>query len=415
MILLLVLLLTLHQTHQTSQNNLPADYLLTSSLVERGVHVHNGIEIEIGSGHEFSKNIRRFEVNIGYPEILIGNNQKIGWGINCDLDSSVQSNSCKITNEVEEQINFQKIKLKVQSAELHLKLHSTDQINGTDAIKAKAKLISQSEPWPISNWGIIGLSPHSEFVKYIKALYQSDSFEIMLFFINDDEYHFKKEIMFKFRPVINPKYPKEAITSTHSIPENALFWSINGSLEITDKTWNIETTPICLSSTANYLILIENAHERCLAIKKVICSSLTEEVCKKQDSDLDLAPILKITLETKEYLIPSHKYLFYKQNTLECAFGEIKYHRGEDCPENSLFGIGKQFFTDQIPVFKFSKDGSLAVTFLDNYRIEGIEAKLYLHFTILAGLSGLILLAGWSYVIYIAKSPNKDSDDYLGI
>lgn len=414
MILFILFLVLQTINYSNCQNDLPLNFSLTPSALFISESFANGVELEIATGNEITKGLRRFEINFGYSSIIIGNEMKVNWGIKCDSTHTKERNSCEIIDENEKTSLYYSSMYKYQIGKLHFRIDPNSQLKGNDLPAAKVEMISSSEKWPLSNWGVLGLAPNCDFAQYIKNLYKSD-FSILFDFQVRDSSHYIQETVFTLYSILNPEYLKEDVISTHKVLNQERFWVIPGELKMISEIWSIPSTEICLSSVSDRLISVSNPKERCEQIQKIVCKGEIGSNCRKENADLGLIPEMTIYFESIPYKIESSQYIYFEKDQLKCYFGDIFSNKGKDCPNECLLAVGKQFLSSFIPILHWKSDGSTEVSFLKKYNYES-SMKLYISlaffFLIVATIT---LFASSVFVMSVAKNMEEMKSGYFNL
>ena len=399
---------------ETNLNNIPNEFNWQTSLLKREVNSENGVYIKIGSGNEMTKHLRSFQINIGYKSVVITNSKSISWGVVCDDSTSLTIDSCSIDDNEEKEETYGKALFKYQSGKIHLNMHKNVNLNVTNDQRVNVKIVSSFSEWTLSNWMVLGLSPKSEFGQYFNSIYQT-SFSLMLYFKNFDPYHFNDQSFYNLRAIFNPIIDQKDINGVYTLDKNDEFWAIDGNLTTTTKIWEIKKTKVCFSSISNNLILIKNSENQCDFFRSLVCDGRTGNDCHKEKADLRKAPNITINLENAQYSIPPENYLYFKLNVLKCYFEEFRAEINSECPKDSEFGVGKQFFVNNIPIFHFEVDGTRKVTLVKKHTILDSESNSYVKFVFLILLGIVISMVSVNYLFELKRIKREKANEYLQV
>lgn len=103
-----------------------------------------------------------FSVDLSYDDVLIPNQTKWDWGVQCDQENK----DCQMTTQVVKG-NYQVDSYSGLRGSLTLKLFK-DQVDP----KEKLNFVNVSEKvlsWKPEKWAVLGMSPKSNFINYLRA------------------------------------------------------------------------------------------------------------------------------------------------------------------------------------------------------------------------------------------------------
>lgn len=371
-----------------TDNQLPKDTLIETTSLKMDDRPHNGFILALGSSHESEWGIADFEVNLSYPKTFIGQISEVGWGINCDWKNTLKMNSCIVKSDDTKIVTYGSVNIKVKPADIHLRLSQSIKLNNVDLAMTKLSigLVVGGDAWPMENWGVIGLSPQSDFADYYRGIY-NNPFQILMQFKSSTFDQDQKHVEFKLNSVLNPSYKAGDIIAQNSLAKNATYWTLDGGLTMISDLWKIKPGKICLSSLTDDVLIMPDAKERCDAVKKLVCPNYVSEPCVKQVANFLKAPVIEIQFDDKSAKISPEMYLYFQNDNLECRFEELKSIQQNECDPESSFGIGKFFLQYFVVILEYGLEEDNKLILLNHFERESDEPKwwaLIFLFTIFA-------------------------------
>lgn len=395
-----------------SQNVAAQNQKIEIAALPKWNSIYNGIVAKIGSGNEKAEEKASFSCNIGHVNTIVGEKTLAKWGINCNANVD---NSCVVTDtSIADEFYFSKM-LKTQTAQLYLRLDQNDKLNITNPAVAKmeVRLAVGGNNWVLDDWGILGLSPKGEFAKLMTQAYK-DQASIVLKYKALDPNADNEELTFDFKSYLNVNFNATDLVKEFTIDESSTSWYGMADLEFIDAPWSYKNTKLCFNSITDEIIQVEDATDRCDAVKKIVCDGKIGPDCTKDNADISKAPPLVLAFgETKLTFTPSDYIYFNKKNVLDCRFGDIGDLRTNgSCDTDAVLGAGKLFYQKFIPVLKFNYGGKSTLTLLSQFNGPDDEPSTggRLFWIIIGGIAALIALV--VIVTVVLKKKQQSDDDY---
>ena len=81
----------------SANNEAPTELYMDSKVIKYYGKYYNSLKLYLGTGQTNEKNNMLFELSIGRSDVLVGNKDKVDWGVNCPKDSEDKNSSCQLS------------------------------------------------------------------------------------------------------------------------------------------------------------------------------------------------------------------------------------------------------------------------------------------------------------------------------
>ena len=393
---------------------------LTSVDLRKNNNYYEGVEVSIGTGYEKNTDYKaKFLIDISYPSVLVGdkdNGKK--WGIIC---ASADDNSCSIVNkEITDEYYFSK-ELKVNTAELHLRVDTNSKLDVKNPVieKLPVKIAVAGDSWPVEDWGVLGLAPNSPFVKYLTNIYTKQASLAIVYKTEDIT---KKKMDFRQRVFLNPVVNATYVVGELNYAAEDKYWSVTGDHEFIEPAFSFKNAKICINNVDDEIIQVIDVMDRCNILRKKLCKGKgsTGMDCKKEDVNLQDAPPLTFKVGELTFNFQPEEYIYFdEKNYIQCRFGDVETIRNnESCGRDTEFGFGRLFLQKYIPIFHYNTDGTSKITLLSKYEmpvdpkpIPDPTKKKSKLIWIIIGVTAAII-AAIVLVAVVMKNKNNTNDEY---
>lgn len=75
-------------------NETSSDLYMKSQVIKYYNSYYNSLRLFVGTGNNSDKISLDFEISLGRSNVIIGNNEKVGWGIDCGADTEDVKSTC---------------------------------------------------------------------------------------------------------------------------------------------------------------------------------------------------------------------------------------------------------------------------------------------------------------------------------
>jgi hypothetical protein len=286
----------------------------------------------------------------------------------------------------------------------------TTQTGETSVPKMKVDLVQkqQDDNWQLDQWGVLGISPKGSFLNYLRSLY-SDSETITLAVKHTLSEADSDNDLLRFisQVYMNPDkakhYEDKNVMGPFNMPEEDDYWTIKGSIKLGDTEFGYSNQKICLSTLGNELFGVIDSLVWCDEIKKIVCDGDTKH-CTKTKADMEKAPKITFKLEDHVVEFTQEDYVYFKDDDLQCRFGDICDQRSEGvCGKETQVVLGKLFFEKYTPMFVTDvKTGAASVKFVKDFKAPKERVVVWLIIGIVAALVAVLAL------VYIIVKKRKE-------
>ena len=289
------------------------------------------------------------------------------------------------------------------------KLNVTTDSGSVPKMKVNLVQKQQNNKWQLGDWGILGISPRGSFFEYLRNVYsKSETISLAAKHTLSEADSDNDLLRYSVQVFLNPDkakhYKDENVVGPFATPEGQDYWSVKGSIALGDTTFGYKNQNICLSSIGNELFGVIDSLVWCNEIKKTVCDGDTKH-CTKTKADLDKAPVIKFMFEDKEIGFGSDDYIYFKNDDLQCRFGDVCDQRSEPgvCNQDTEVVLGKLFFEKYTPMFNLdTKTGNTSVSFIRDFKAPKERVIIWLVVGIVAALIALLAL------VYIIVKKRKE-------
>lgn len=379
------------------------DYEVETERAVIGKEMFHGVALYLGTMKHESRPRVVFYFDLGIHWALVGNANKIGFGIDC-----LREFSCQVEDKPVEEFWYMKQALLVQPALTHLTTdpHIDFDPFGSGILQTKMplKLIEGRGEWLLEDWGAIGLGPNSVFASYLKKVHSGPiSFVPYFKRVNDD---------LDFRLIINPTVPPETQLVTVTLPADSRHWAMEGKLYFSDQAPPALDSTFCFTTSSHEVVLVQSRSEQCFRIHKIICNGRFGSHCTRSLAVIHKAPTLRVTVKGKEFDFPPEEYLQYEGEMIKCKFGDMsEILSSEGCSPKATLGLGNGFFEKFPTVFGSGAGKSHTITILSAY-LAPIRTSRYFRYILLWGVT-MAVTGGLVVWMMIRKTKPRLPSDIL--
>lgn len=384
-----------------SKNKLRVDTKLKTIYFDTPENRFNAIQLYTGTGEEENTEKINLEINLGYNKIIIGNKNYLNWGIFCN---ELYINSCQVKNgSVLNDFYYYK-NYYYQNAESYFKFLEEDVLEVREGIKMKFDLIYLSDLWPIEEIGVVGFGPKSDFGRYLRDLYEEEIYFLIEF--NSGEI-LKKYKNYQLNFILNPAFEKKDV-KLELVFENKDFYDIPANLEFLnkDKTEVIfKESTLCFTTVEDILLFLPDRAFYCKKLLSEICENPNN--CNKENSNFNKSIDILIKIQNEDFIFGYQDYLYIQENgEIRCSFGGLDIEGFQICPENTIFGIGKNFINKFPLILGYKKDLTTDFIILKKKVLNEPDYIFWIVLSSLAAIFSLIV------IIYVCCYKEDDEDNY---
>lgn len=389
-----------------SSNKLQNDVGLVVSSLKIGQTTYQAVEGYIGVGSEATKLFVSFQYNFSRKKSIIGNFERVYWGISCKDTDAQYINSCRITNDEEKADFYEYNTFKYKDASLYYRFNNIDKLVSEGIEPLPVQLVTGGQRWSLESLGVLGLAPYGDFAGYVKRMWEDNTGLLFAYEAIEDSSS-NQDISYKTHVVLNPVFDESGDNIILDMDEKAESWAHLGDVSMEGTELDYTNTKVCFTSLANELILIVDSEELCDTIRGKICKNLKIKDCTKTVADLSLAPDMKFTFKKKILIIEAEDYIYFDMKEIvNCRFGDITAMRSKGaCDSDTEVAVGKTFFQRIMPALFFNKDGSSRLYLVPRYQFDEPVTTSWM---VICGICGAI---GVAIIIFILLKRKRDNDD----
>ena len=277
----------------------------------------------------------------------------------------------------------------------------------------------QSKDWIYGGNSVLGLSPNSEYLRYLTSTYKltegNTIFSLFLKLDNiDNRYNSEK----------NTTYSESFLTlngyqTDYIFPLDPIIWSKSDS---TDNIWAITDSKskigsmkeidsdACIVWNANEYLLVESVDTLLTAINQAICG---KNDCQGKGS-ISKGPNISLKIKdvdgnSNEITVPptSYIYLDKQKNQFRASASSIQDYYSNGCGSDQKIGFGRQFFLDFYLIFKIDSKGSKSVGIGEILK-KPVFTNQELVYIVVGGFAGVMTLIYILRFFYFAYQKNKE-------
>ena len=250
------------------------------------------------------------KVDFRVPETLIGDREKIGWGFACSVDSG-----CTITNNQPQISWYNYMVYSYVKAEGLLQLFDNPSEIVFKGPALKFRYVEDIDDMYRTNWGVVGMSPDSEFFKYVRG--NVGDFNIAIDHRLTDRSNDRWTMnMYLNHPANGVKVETELLSPNK--------WQFRGYSDLIAK----ERPLICLDPLGDYLLNFNKSAEFCLENIRKICRN--QDNCQVTSMDFSLASAIAYEINGAEFVFEPRDYLLVKDNSIRCRLSNSQLRNGCD-------------------------------------------------------------------------------------
>ena len=375
--------------------------------------------------------------DISESRFISGLKPDVDFGITCKAGSP----PCTIPNnpvhnqEVYRQMGFYSVKGNTNSW-----WNSGSPSSSEQALTLVADLDTSvySKDWIYGGNSVLGLSPSSEYLRYLSTAYKLDEEESNIFSL----YLSLDDINGRYDPKKNSTYSESFLTlngyqADHvyqlepiiwtKVDDNPNLWSFSGFQTQIGNMAEL-TSSVCISWTNDYYLLVESVDALLKAVNQEICG---KDECNGEGK-IENGP--KITLKIDEIegnpatltIQPSsYIYLDSQDNQFKVSAANIKDYYSQDCSSGQNIGFARQFFLDFYLIYKTDSAGlrSIGIAEVIPDVVFTNQELVYIVMGSITGLMTLIYVLRFFYIAY-QKNANgnkkgnekeKDEGEYIAV
>lgn len=299
-------------------------------------------------------------------------------------------------------------------AELYVRMSQYEklitQVDKEVVPKMKVDLVKEQQDnnWQLDQWGVLGISPKGSFLNYLRSLY-SDSETISLAVKHTLSEADSDNDLLRFitQVYMNPDkakhYEDKNVMGPFENPAEDDYWTIQGSIKLGETQFGYTDQKICLSTLGNELFGVIDSLVWCDQVKIMVCDGDTKH-CTKTKANMENAPKITINLQDKVVEFTHEDYVFFKDDDLQCRFGDICDQRSEGlCGKETQVVLGKLFFEKYTPMFETNvKTGAASIKFIKDFKAPKERVVVWLIIGIVAALIAVLAL------VYIIVKKRKE-------
>lgn len=368
----------------------------------------NSLKINLGKETDFFISYDFTIFDFQFPKVILGNYEKLKWGINCDNTLEKEDNTCRTKNKDIKKCKYLETEYNYYNSEIFLYFTENDEISDIKN-KLNFQLIEKIEgDWPLYKWGILGFSPQGDFSNYLRSNFENDISFLFYYSYNFLTVVESSLLSFKTRIVLNPIFEKEDIFFEVDFDHENRFWVFTAGFKMDFTTLEVVNSEICVSNNLNDLLIFEEAEEICEQIQKLACDGLFGDDCFRQNSDVRKISDLIFFIDGKDFSFEVKDFVFFDQKmNLKCRFKKRNDDFIKGCPENVKFAVGKIFFSKLFPILKYKNDGSSSLTFVTDYSFIKEQA---LFWSIVKIVFFFIIIS--IVIVFLLNRSKKDMDQF---
>lgn len=323
----------------------------------------------------------RFILDFNSSKVLIGDSNKLDWGLNCsDLEF------CQITKQDVLKDNYNGISYEYQEGSIQLFVSKDNVFSEDDPEESDFRYVEKADKAFDNNWGVLGLSPTSDFFNYLNRLYKD--FNVSVFMR-------QKEDEWELDLYMN--HDQNEVKGEHTILEKDV-WAVSAMYG----AFPVAIT-LCFDIVGDHLLNFRGAKNVCKNNMIKICDG--EESCKYSKADLDKAETLKININSILYEFAPKEYLKEGDDgNVECVLVD------EPRPEVCDYSAGRYFSERYPPILSIGETNK--ITLLERFRYKQNVPLIVA--TIIGTIIMMVIVTGL-FELIILKLKKKDSSKDEGL
>ena len=79
-----------------ANNEAPTELYMDSKVIKYYGKYYNSLKLFLGTGEKNEKNNMQFEIAIGRSDVILGQKDKVDWGVSCNKDTEDKDSSCQL-------------------------------------------------------------------------------------------------------------------------------------------------------------------------------------------------------------------------------------------------------------------------------------------------------------------------------
>lgn len=354
----------------STTNSLQNNLYLDTSYIQTGQGYFYGMKIFVGDSLQAHSMVDYFAINFGVAETVFGDSEISAWGVECGEFPEEPSSTCDIlSNDVKEAF-YHWMLYRYKNARLYVRMSREEILETSGRHKLGIRVISGGQKWPTVSIGLLGLSPRGAFSDYLRQMYDQEMSLLFKFpsYKSDSNDH----LLFETQVVQNPTVIDDNIAATIILKPNLHFWAFESALESPIKSQSIKDARVCLTSVADYILLLNDAQVFCDDILRKVCGSKNPRECRMEDLALDDVNDVKLTIKDQILVFSASEYLYTNPKGLaRCRFGELSDVASlQFCPQDTNVGLGRLFYYKYAPMLTFGKDHASTITFITQHNAK---------------------------------------------
>lgn len=323
----------------------------------------------------------KLELDFNSPQLLIGDTNRLDWGIVCsDLEF------CQIISQETKSDVYHGINYDYQEGDIQLFVSKDNQLNEEDLEESDFRYIEKLDRPVESQWGVLGMSPSSNFFNYLNRLYKDFNLAV---FLRQREGEWLLDLYLN--------HDQEEVKGEHVALKKDV-WAVQGIMS----TFPLPNT-ICFDLFGDFLLNYRNSADLCNSNINKVCEG--KQSCKYSEADFDKADKLTITVDSIVYEILPNDYLKEgKDNTIECIVADQKQEKGCD------YSVGR-YFLEKYPIMLSIGDTN-KITLLERFRYK---QDIVLIVAVIIGVIILMGIVTGFLEILLLKLKKQDEQDGEGL
>lgn len=290
-----------------------------------------------------------------------------------------------------------------------------DQEDPETAPKLKVRLVekTQDNVWPLSTWGILGLSPTGAFFQYLQTMFdESKRITITLKYHAWDKRLMSSDLAFRSQIYMNmlwrEHFDQEDILGSWYNEKGLSYWYLPGGVKLEGSEFEYKDEKICLDTYTNDYIGVIEGEIWCNRARAAICDLSKNPKCMEKEADVTKAPKVIFTIGDLTLELTGEDYIYFTNDGAMCRFGDPCTARDEGtCGKETRIVVGKLFFEKWVPILSWERpNGFFFVSLVKKFKAPDEKSETWL---IVGIIAAIIFVFGVIYLIVKRKSKNDEA------
>lgn len=318
-------------------------------------------------------------IDFNSSSLLMGDSNKLNWGINCSDISD-----CQITDPALRKDSYNGNNYKYQTAKVPIRFSSQLDSPPRD-IKMDFRYIEERDSGFDSN-GVVGLSPDSDYFKYVRHVYGPTD---MAVYLRKKDKGNKGE---EWELDLILRHCQDEMMGEHKLL-NKSQWSFQAQVN------DLSSGVACLDPMANMALGFKGAANICDQSLSKVCGE--EKSCNYKGADLNKADSITVNISNTIYTIKGEDYMFNNNGKVGC--GLVESNSNSFCD----FTLGRLFAARYPPVLLI--DSEMKVLFLERFKYKqnmGMITAVIIGCVVMLGL----VIAALELLLFRMKRSEKEEE-----